>query len=43
MDPIITYRQADTGIWCYSFYAGRRMIGKATSVLISMLLRDVQP
>ena len=29
MDPIITYRMADTGVWSYHFYAGRQCIGKA--------------
>ena len=33
MDPIITYRLTDTGLWSYHFYLGRQMIGKATSVL----------
>lgn len=33
MEPIITFRMADTGIWSYHFYAGRQMIGKATCEL----------
>ncbi len=40
MEPIVTYRLTDTGIWSYHFYAGRRMIGKATSMLsLSSLVR----
>ena len=40
MDPVITYRQADTGIWSYHFYAGRQMIGKALCKLsLSSLVR----
>lgn len=30
MEPIITYRQTETGVWSYHFYSGRKMIGKAT-------------
>ena len=33
MEPIITYRLTDTGIWSYHFYAGRQKIGKATCEL----------
>ena len=40
MEPIITYRLTETGIWSYHFYSGRKMIGKATSVLsLSSLVR----
>ena len=33
MEPIITYRLTDTGLWSYHFFSGRRMIGKASSAL----------
>ena len=33
MEPVVTYRLADTGVWGYHFYSGRQMIGKAASVL----------
>ena len=33
MEPIITYRLTDTRIWSYRFFAGRQMIGKASSAL----------
>ena len=33
MEPIITYRLTDTGIWSYHFYAGQQIIGKASSAL----------
>ena len=33
MEPVITYRLTETGLWSYHFYAGRRMIGKASSAL----------
>ena len=40
MEPIVTYRLTETGIWSYHFYSGRKMIGKATSVLsLSSLVR----
>ena len=33
MEPIITYRLTDTGVWSYHFYAGQQLLGKASSVL----------
>ena len=33
MEPIITYCLTDTGLWRYHFYAGRQIIGKASSAL----------
>ena len=40
MEPIITYRTTDTGIWSYHFYAGRQIIGKALCRLsLSSLVR----
>ena len=33
MDPIITYRQTGTGIWCYHFYTGKELVGKVSCAL----------
>ena len=33
MEPIITYRQTDTRVWSYHFFAGQQMIGKASYAL----------
>ena len=33
MEPIITFRQTDTGIWSWYFYAGREKIGQAAITL----------
>ena len=33
VEPIMTYRLTDTGLWSYHFYEGRRMIGKASSAI----------
>lgn len=40
MEPIITYRQTETGVWGYHFYSDRKMIGKATCVFsLSSMVR----
>ena len=33
MEPVISYRLTDAGIWSYRFYAGQRFIGKTSSAL----------
>ncbi len=33
MEPVITYRLTNTGIWSYHFCAGRQIIGKVSSAL----------
>ena len=33
MEPIISFRLTDTGIWSYHFYVGQQIIGKASSAL----------
>ena len=33
MDPIITYRQTDTGIWRYHFFSGKEFLGKVSCAL----------
>lgn len=36
VEPFVTYRQTDTGVWSYHCYAGRQQLGKI-SCAISML------
>ena len=36
MDPVVTFRLTDTGIWNYRFYAGQELLGSASCAL-SML------
>ena len=45
MDPIITYRQTDTGIWSYHFYAGQESLGKASCSisLVSTVRVEMEP